>query len=734
MDEIKQFEPLWGSWRTEDRIGEGSYGKVYRAVREEFGQKYYAAIKHISIPSSESQISDAISEGMASDRQSVKEYFDDIVKNLMNEIKLMNQVKGKTNIVSYEDHLILPKASGIGYDVIIRMELLTCLNDVLRRQPFTQKDVIKLGIDMCSALEVCVDKGIVHRDIKPSNIFVSDSGDYKLGDFGVARELEHTTVAMSKKGTYVYMSPEVYRGEPAGFSADIYSLGMVMYRLVNGNRAPFLPVSGKIKPEDNEKALARRMAGEVIPAPAYAGQGLAQIILKATQFDRKKRYHSPAEMKKALLVLSGSAVAESAVAESAVAESASSAAVSMNRTVSAAASQPMPQYVPQPMPQQAPQSMIYRAPGTVSGNRARTSRLPGWLVHPGQYVSAEKAYALWNKVKARVTQRRFLLWVAGAFALAVLATVLTGVWRSSAYDRAVSRYNNMNYVDARSEFKSLGNYKLSKDYVVSCDYYIAKSKISEGDYEEAIRILEGISDFYDAKALLEEAKYKNADKLVKAGNYQDAKKLLEDIAAQKVDAEDDEELNGLLNECNYQLALQAYAGENYSEALVEFEALSAVQYKDSAAYAALCNFRNAKETNYYYQLDVLKDVFDTLLKYADTNDECRQCCADSLFTLMKMNGGTFSNGDITITIKQNAEDESFTMTHTNMWKNDFVSWLFYEERGAYGYFVQVSEDENAEEVDWFEVVNFDTPYSGKPASVTIKNPDTGKEYKLKRQK
>lgn len=310
MDAIKQFEPLWGVWKTEALIGEGSYGKVYRAVREEFGRKYYAAVKHISIPTSESQITEAISEGIADDNESVKEYFEAIAQNLINEITLMNDVKGKSNIVSYEDHLIIPKSSGVGYDIIIRMELLTGLNDILRHKQLTNKDVIKLGIDLCSALEVCVEKGIVHRDIKPSNIFVSDNGDYKLGDFGVARELEHTTSAMSKKGTYVYMAPEVYRGESANFSADIFSLGIVMYRLLNGNRAPFLPVSAKIKPGDNENALARRMSGEQIPAPAFAEEGLAQIILKATQFDRTKRYASPTEMKNDLLRLSGGTVLE----------------------------------------------------------------------------------------------------------------------------------------------------------------------------------------------------------------------------------------------------------------------------------------------------------------------------------------------------------------------------------------------------------------------------------------
>lgn len=304
MSDIKQFEPLWGVWRTEQLIGEGSYGKVYRAVREEFGTKYYSAIKHISIPVSELNINDVISEGMVSDRKSVKLYYDGIVRSLMNEISLMNKVKGNTNIVSYEDHQIIPKESGVGYDIFIRMELLTCVNELLASRSFTQEETVKLGIDLCSALEVCAEKGIVHRDIKPHNIFVNDLGQFKLGDFGVAKVIEHTATGMSKKGTYSYMAPEVYHGEMAGFSTDTYSLGLVMYRLLNGGRSPFLPANGDmITQGDNERALIRRMSGEPLPPPAYADKPLADIILKATSFNRFQRFLNATQFKDTLKML-----------------------------------------------------------------------------------------------------------------------------------------------------------------------------------------------------------------------------------------------------------------------------------------------------------------------------------------------------------------------------------------------------------------------------------------------
>lgn len=69
--------------------------------------------------------------------------------------------------------------------------------------------VDKLGKDICIALEECEKRKILHRDIKPENIFIDSDGNFKIGDFGVARQLENISTTMSQKGTYNYMAPEV---------------------------------------------------------------------------------------------------------------------------------------------------------------------------------------------------------------------------------------------------------------------------------------------------------------------------------------------------------------------------------------------------------------------------------------------------------------------------------------------------------------------------------------------
>ena len=187
---------------------------------------------------------------------------------------------------------------GVGWTIYIRMELLKNLNQYRTEHPLSVDDIVHLGIDMCSALEYCGKKNIVHRDIKPDNIFVNEFGDFKLGDFGIARHLEMTAANLSQKGTSAYMAPEIYRGDPYNASVDIYSLGIVLYRLLNRGRLPFMPPYPKpISYEDTENALSRRLAGEPLPEPADGGKVLADIIRRAGSADTKFRYTNPTDMK-----------------------------------------------------------------------------------------------------------------------------------------------------------------------------------------------------------------------------------------------------------------------------------------------------------------------------------------------------------------------------------------------------------------------------------------------------
>lgn len=287
----------WPGWETVRVIGRGSFGTVYEIKRDVFGKTEYAALKVISIPETEEELEELYNEGY--DEASVSTHYKGYLEEIVREYSLMLDLKGASNVVYCDDLSYKPHADGIGWDIFIKMELLTPLKKAASKA-YDEKQVIKLGIDMCKALEVCKDKKIIHRDIKPENIFVSDTGDYKLGDFGVAK-VEEKTVTGTKIGTFEYMAPEVYNNKPYGIASDIYSLGLVMYWLMNDKRTPFLPDAAAIpSASEKEEARNRRFRGEAIPAPKYGSSELQRVVLKACAFNTNDRFSTPKELHKAL--------------------------------------------------------------------------------------------------------------------------------------------------------------------------------------------------------------------------------------------------------------------------------------------------------------------------------------------------------------------------------------------------------------------------------------------------
>lgn len=286
---------VWPEWELIEKIGEGSFGKVYKAKRTERGRSFYSAIKIISIPASKGELDSVRSE--MNNEQSTREYFRNLEEDCIQEIYTMEHFCGNSHVVSFEDFKVVEYLDEIGWDISIRMEYLTSFMDYCTGKELTEKEVIKLGCDLAMALIYCRKLNIIHRDVKPENIFVSRFGDFKLGDFGTAREQAHTMSNMSKKGTYSYMAPEIYKGEKYDSSIDIYSLGIVLYKLMNQNRLPFLSLDKQlITYRDKETALARRMAGEKMPAPVNASAAFSHIILKACAYEPGKRYRKPEDM------------------------------------------------------------------------------------------------------------------------------------------------------------------------------------------------------------------------------------------------------------------------------------------------------------------------------------------------------------------------------------------------------------------------------------------------------
>lgn len=293
-------EVQWPGWKVVGRIGIGSFGTVYEIQRDVFGRIEKSALKVIFIPEKPDEIEELYSEGY--DQESITLHFRDYLEDIVKEYSLMLDMKGHTNVVYCDDLRYIQHEDGIGWTIYIKMELLTPLQKALHGQ-YSEEQTIRVGIDICNALELCKTMNIVHRDIKPQNIFMSRTRDYKLGDFGVAK-VSDKTASGTKIGTYEYMAPEVFLGQPYGAASDMYSLGLVLYWMMNEKRTPFLPLPPQIPSASaKETARNRRFHGEALPRPVNGSEELWQIVQKACAFSSVDRYASAQEMRVALCAL-----------------------------------------------------------------------------------------------------------------------------------------------------------------------------------------------------------------------------------------------------------------------------------------------------------------------------------------------------------------------------------------------------------------------------------------------
>ena len=302
MGNFESIHLPWPDWKIVKRLGSGAYGKVYEIERTISGtqEKEKAALKIVSRPKDEGEIEEYEVSGY--DKESIIESYKSEIQNYVQEYKLMKALQGQTNIVSCDDFTVVWNQNGIGGNVFIRMELLTPLNQVLKERALSIEEIIKLGKDIASALILCEKKNIIHRDIKPANIMVSQFGNYKLGDFGVSKIMDHETYATAM-GTPDYQAPEVVHMERYGQAADIYSLGITLYWLLNNRKMPFIGADEQQTPILKDEAMKKRYRGEVLPAPKNGSTKLKEIVLKACAYRPGDRYVSAQEMYDALFLL-----------------------------------------------------------------------------------------------------------------------------------------------------------------------------------------------------------------------------------------------------------------------------------------------------------------------------------------------------------------------------------------------------------------------------------------------
>lgn len=281
MSDISVYLPLWGQWNTEQLIGEGEDSKVYRAFRETEHGREYAAVKQYFVAPTEDA---ALAERRA--------------RTILALTDRQIALRGKPHLVEYYDRQAFHRADG-GYDVFVRMELLTGLRSVMGKTEFSEAMLTQLGQDAAAALLTLEDAGTCHGALHPGNIFLSRDGTYKLGDYC------RTRIRTGSGAAREYLAPEVLTGNSLpSVGSDRYALGMVLYRLSNDLRGPFLPPKPtEVSHEEIRQADRRRVRGDRIPAPARASAQMTAVLQKACAFEPDKRYPTTEALLRDLTVL-----------------------------------------------------------------------------------------------------------------------------------------------------------------------------------------------------------------------------------------------------------------------------------------------------------------------------------------------------------------------------------------------------------------------------------------------
>jgi eukaryotic-like serine/threonine-protein kinase len=191
-----------------------------------------------------------------------------------------------------------------GYFLLERFIEGQTLKEILRKRggrPLTPAEALPFLKTLSSALGYAHANGLVHCDIKPGNVMVEQNGTIYLTDFGVARHSQSTTTTFAGAGTPAYMAPEQIRSDAVMPETDIYSLGVMLYELLTGQR----PFTGNENGAGNTNATSgeriRQAHLQLTPPdpcrinPALPS-GLAQVLLTALQKSPQRRFHSMSEL------------------------------------------------------------------------------------------------------------------------------------------------------------------------------------------------------------------------------------------------------------------------------------------------------------------------------------------------------------------------------------------------------------------------------------------------------
>jgi len=249
-------------YRVIEKIGGGGMADVYRAEDLELGRIVALKILHKQF---------ATDEGF--------------LERFRREARAAAKLN-HPNIVSIYD---VGQEDGVYFIVMEYVKGATLKKLIQKDAPLSTEKVVHIGMQIAKAMEFAHEHEIIHRDIKPQNVIITETGEIKVTDFGIARAGSTSTMTRTGAilGTAHYISPEQAQGSIVGPTTDIYSLGVVIYEMATGE----LPFRG-----ENPVAVALKHINDtpLPPRQVFAGvpESLEAVILKAMAKNPADRYRS----------------------------------------------------------------------------------------------------------------------------------------------------------------------------------------------------------------------------------------------------------------------------------------------------------------------------------------------------------------------------------------------------------------------------------------------------------
>ncbi len=281
MSEPKLISPLLDGFIMGDPMSDKFGVRCCPAMNVETQDKYI--VKIISVPPSQANIEALLLTGALKSREEAQNYYEEKVQSTVTEIDILQQLSRQEGFCGCEGYQVVPLEDEVGFEIYMLTRYRRSLLRQFTKKPLTHLDAVNMALDICSALTASRRAGQLYVNLRPSNVLLMENGEYRISDLGFVELSSLKYACLSDSQLSQYNPPEINDAfSSLNTTIDVYQLGRILYEVYNGGILP-------------------ELTDEELPAPIYADEEMAQIILKACHPDATSRWEDPAQMGQAIV-------------------------------------------------------------------------------------------------------------------------------------------------------------------------------------------------------------------------------------------------------------------------------------------------------------------------------------------------------------------------------------------------------------------------------------------------